>query len=246
MPRILPVDDIVSWPQEEGAIGVVGVAPWATIDFLKALYEQVKAEKDWQYPRVLCDINTKLPSRGRHLELGERDPSPFIAETIDELASQGATVVVVPCNTAHILYSSWAADASVEVLNIVRVSVAALGDVSGQVAVLASRSVYQNRLYEKVIVEAGLHCASLENDEIEFISRIIGAVKRFGRIPSCFYGDINKFFENLKSRNACALILGCTELTELAAFARKYFSCVVDSNSALAREALTKVGVIKL
>ena len=87
MPTISPPGGDVSLSADEGVIGVVGVAPWATLDFLNALYKRVPATKDWHFPRVLCDVNTKLPSRGRHFELGERDPSPFIKDSIAELAA---------------------------------------------------------------------------------------------------------------------------------------------------------------
>ena len=125
MPRILPENGPVQWSEQEGAIGVVGVAPWATVDFCRAVYSLIDAEKDWHYPRLIVDANSKIPSRGRHLQLGERDPSPFIKLTIEELARQGATVVVVPCNTAHILYERWAVDAPVPVPHIVDVTVEA-------------------------------------------------------------------------------------------------------------------------
>ena len=59
-------------------IGVVGVAPWSTLEFLEVLFKQFVVEKDWHYPRVISDINTKIPSRGRHFELGENDFSPYI------------------------------------------------------------------------------------------------------------------------------------------------------------------------
>ncbi len=73
MPRILPSDGPVQWPPDEGVIGVVGVAPWATIDFVRSLYEFVDAGKDWHYPRVLLDIIPR--SRAcRYFEIDEEDP----------------------------------------------------------------------------------------------------------------------------------------------------------------------------
>lgn len=242
MPRILPVDDAVNWPADEGAIGVVGVAPWATIDFLKALYAQVAAEKDWHYPRVLCDINTKLPSRGRYLELGERDPSPFIAETIAELARQGATLVVVPCNTAHILYPDWAAEAPVAVPSIVDAAVAAVG-VAALVAVFASCSVYQHGLYECALQASGRDMVALERGQIDLIGAVIATVKTAGQVPQALLEQVESLLQSLASRGVEALILGCTELTDLEAVARRYLPCVVDSNAALARAALLGIGM---
>ncbi|MCR4509702.1 aspartate/glutamate racemase family protein [Pseudomonas sp. GLN_6] len=243
MPLILPVDDAVSWPVDEGVIGVVGVAPWATIDFLRALYLQVAAEKDWHYPRVLCDINTKLPSRGRHLQLGERDPSPFIAETIVELAHQGASLVVVPCNTAHILYPAWAADAPVAVPSIVQASVVAVAGASGQVAVFASRSVYQHGLYERALSAAGLSMAVLSTQQIALVDALIAAVKVAGHVPLELLPQVESLLAGLAERGVGALILGCTELAELAPLGRRHLSCVVDSNAALARAALLGIGM---
>ena len=82
MPIIRPPGGDVNWPEDEGTLGIVGVAPWATINFCKLLYGLIKAEKDWHYPRIIADINTKIPSRGRYFQLGETDPSPAIAMTI--------------------------------------------------------------------------------------------------------------------------------------------------------------------
>src|SRR5690348_692419 len=144
MPRILPPGGEVDWPQDEGVLGVVGVAPWATLDFARALYRQVNARKDWHYPRVLLDINTKLPSRGRHLQLGETDPSEAIAATIDELARQGATLAVVVCNTAHILFDRWSRNAPIPILHIIEETVrAAQGAGACKVVALASASLAQ-------------------------------------------------------------------------------------------------------
>ena len=104
MPRIAPPGGVVDWPESEGTLGVVGVAPWATLDFCRVLYQAVRASKDWHFPRLLLDINTKIPSRGRHLQLGETDPSSAIAATIAELAEMGVGRVSIPvasCMVAH-------------------------------------------------------------------------------------------------------------------------------------------------
>ena len=63
MPKIEPVNQEVNWNKEEGTLGIVGVAPWATIEFCKSFYSKIKAVKDWHYPRVIVDINSKIPSR---------------------------------------------------------------------------------------------------------------------------------------------------------------------------------------
>src|SRR4051812_28423752 len=104
MPLIPPRSENVWWPDDERVLGVLGVAPAATADFFVKLTSLTHARKDWEHVRVLIDSNPKIPSRGRHLELGETDPSPYLREGIEALLAQGAALVALPCNTAHILY----------------------------------------------------------------------------------------------------------------------------------------------
>jgi len=244
MPRILPVDEEVSWPSNEGAIGIVGVAPWATIDFLKALYAQVSASKDWHYPRVLCDINTKLPSRGRHLELGERDPSPFIAATIAELAEQGATLAVVPCNTAHILYSRWASGSPIPVPNIVTATIDVLGTGGAKkAAVFVSPSLHRHGIYQQAILSAGIDAVSLDEEGVELISLAIHEVKTSARISLPSLTRIENLLEQLAARGVDGLVLGCTELTGLELVARRFLPVVAESNNALAAAALRGISM---
>lgn len=244
MPTIQPLNAEVGWPADEGVIGVVGVAPWATIDFLNALYVQVRAEKDWHYPRVLCDINTKLPSRGRHLELGERDPSPYISATIAELAGQGATLAVVPCNTAHILYDRWAANSPIPVPNIVHVTIEAVrGSGARKVAVLASRSLYRHQLYEAALRSAGLTVATLTEEDQETVALAIGEVKTVSTISLRTTNRVDSLFQQLSQQEVDGVVLGCTELTGLQVLAKRYFTSAVDSNACLASAALREIGV---
>ncbi len=90
-----PMNEVVHWPRSEKILGVVGVAPAATLDFYQKLSER-KVEKDWQHLRVIIDVNPKIPSRGRHFDLGETDPVPFFQKSIASLEFQGADIVVIP------------------------------------------------------------------------------------------------------------------------------------------------------
>ena len=92
------------WERQELIIGILGLAPYATIDFLKKLADATPAKKDWEHIRLLIDMNTKIPSRGRALELGEEDPTPYMKKAIRDLHKNGADFIVIPCNTAHFFY----------------------------------------------------------------------------------------------------------------------------------------------
>lgn len=237
--HVVPPGGDVDWPAEEGTIGVVGVAPWATHDFLGKLYELVPARKDWEFPRVIVDANAKIPSRGRHLDLGERDPSPFIAGTIAELARQGATVAVVPCNTAHLLYERWGADLPIHTPHIWRASIGACA--SDRVAALGSAALAHRRAYETLLEARGATVVDT-SDLQDTVSGLIENAKLHGGRRHSDRMAFATLLDSIRVRGAGSVILGCTELPMLIDGDLDDLQ-VVDSSRELARAALREAGV---
>ncbi len=243
MPKIDPPGGDVSWPKNQGTLGVVGVAPWATLDFCNVLYKMVRARKDWDYPRVLLDINTKLPSRGRHLQLGERDPSPYIAETIDELASAGATVAVVICNTAHILYEKWAKDRPIPILSIIDETVKLASRSGGTVVPLVSASMASRDLYGKALEQAGLSVVGVPAEIQAWVGEVIESIKvtgHLGKNDEFGLARLLKFLDDIQGVKT--VVLGCTELSRLETAMKSHGHDVANSNKAIALSALSALG----
>lgn len=239
MPHVAPGGGQVDWPSEEGTLGVVGVAPWATLDFLRAFYARVKATKDWHYPRVIADVNTKLPSRGRHLELGEADPSPLIAETIAELVAQGASVVVVPCNTAHLLHERWAKAAGAQLPHIVEETARALSRCGVRRAVaLTSRALRSAGLYERFLREQGVDPIALDDRMASVVAQAIESVKRQGTIDAQLLRQLAAGLGDLARRGVDGVALGCTELASVQPLCVAAGLTLAESNDALAAAAL--------
>lgn len=239
MPKITPCSELVSWNDSELAIGVVGVAPWATLEFCKALYSYIYANKDWHYPRVIVDINSKIPSRGRYFELHERDPSPYIKATILELFNSGAGVVVVPCNTAHILFDRWASESPVIIPNIIDACCDRLAHIGGRVvAVFESLSLRKSRLYESKIMQRGFTYYAMTDQQAEMIASFIENIKQ-NAVPSdeCL-AEFNILVDHLTQSGVDSIIIGCTELTSLINSSVVNKVKFIDSNSELARAAV--------
>lgn len=246
MPTIHPRDGAVAyWPATEGVLGVVGVAPWATLQFLECLYSLVPARKDWGYPRVIVDINTKIPSRGRHLDLKEEDPSPHIAATLIELANAGSTRVVVACNTAHILSSRWMNMSPVPVIDIVEAAVRDTQTVSktSRAVVLASRSLQRAHTYDDRLRSRGVESVNLDSSLRDLTTVVIEAVKTGGCAPSDLHNFVDRLAAFAHEQGADTVLLGCTELSLLSEQLRKSGLLVVDSNRSLALRALKEIGV---
>lgn len=239
---MLPPGGAVTWPTEEGTLGVIGVAPWATLEFCRCFYELVLVEKDWHYPRVLLDINTKLPSRGRHLQLGEQDPSPYIAATIAELAAAGATVAVVACNTAHILFDRWAAGSAIPIIHIVDAVIDQACRVGARkVTTLASASLVADGMYHRKAVEAGLSYQSLPPEMQQSVNSFIEQIKLKGDLSSDSKTALEALLGFCVEQMVDTVFLGCTELTVLLPLIQRVGLCVIDSNQALARAAYAAI-----
>lgn len=232
-----PMNEVYRWDPAEGIVGVVGVAPAATADFYRQITALTTARKDWEHIRVLIDSNPKLPSRGRHLELGEADPSPFIRAAIDDLRSRGACVVAVPCNTAHILYDRFAAGINSVVPNMIDLAtealLAACRAAPRQLAVLGSRLTVTASLYGSRLVAAGGDCHEMTALQPR-VSALIEHVKQGG--------DLAAGARELRQiMHACigadAFVIACTELS--AVFKAGWVDVpVIDAGTELARHCL--------
>ncbi|MEO7797970.1 MAG: aspartate/glutamate racemase family protein [Opitutaceae bacterium] len=231
------MNEVYRWNPAEGIVGVVGVAPAATADFYLRLTALTPARKDWEHVRVLIDSNPKLPSRGRHLELGETDPSPFIRACIDDLMGRGACVVAVPCNTAHILYERFAEGLSDVVPNMIDAAVEALVDERGsaprRLAVLGSRLTVAHDLYGRRVRLLGGGCIDMNAWQPE-ISALIEQVKQGG--------DLKAGAQRLQRVvagccSADAVVIACTELSSLLSGV-EFEVPMIDASTALARRCL--------
>lgn len=235
MPNIGLSQTSVSWPRLEGTLGVVGVAPWATLEFCRQFLGLFPASKDWEYPRIILDLNSKIPSRGRFLELGETNPSPFIAATIQEMAVAGATVAVVPCNTAHILYDSWALNLDIPVINIVEATIRkAMQKGAKRTIVLSSKLTASSRVYHQGLESFQIEPVEVSPEIQQIVDETIGLVK-LGRAHSQqVYSATIEIIEYVRSRNVNSVILGCTELGLLVEAFRMEGVSTTDSLLALA------------
>ncbi len=230
--------------ENDKTIGIIGVAPWSAIEFIKILYEQVEVTKDWHYPRVICDINTKIPSRGRHFDLGEEDFSEYIKENINSLKKQGAEVIAIICNTAHIYFDKWGgkddkkSSTKVKVLNIIEESINEVKNSNAKkISFLSGLSLYNLGLYQEKIKDIGLQLYELNEQEANLIYKTILAIKNNALVDEDI-SKVEELFIKLKLNNVDTLLLGCTELSFIYELAKKHFKNVIDSNVALAKSVI--------
>ena len=229
------------YDRSEEVVGVLGLSPYATIDFLRKLADVTPAEKDWEHLRVLVDIDTKIPSRGRAIELGEEDPTPGMRDAVLRLSRAGAGFVVIPCNTSHCFYEDVVGDLGVTVLNIIEETAAhIISDCPGikTVGLMASRSTVRYELYHKAFATRNVAVLALPELQ-DTVSDIIERVK-VGNDGAETRDMAKTCAEKLIAKGAEGIILGCTELP-LVLQEGEVPVPVYDSNRTLALAVLHRI-----
>ena len=85
-------------------IGIVGgMGPYAGIDLIKKIFDLTITKKDQDHvPITMISTPHRIPDRTKFIK-GEikKNPAIEISKIIKKLSNQGASIIGMPCNTAH-------------------------------------------------------------------------------------------------------------------------------------------------
>ena len=183
-------------------IGILGgMGPLATADLFRKITEHTAAACDQAHPRVCIDSNTNIADRTAALLHGGADPVPEMVKSAQRLASIGAELLIMPCNTAHNFYDAVAASVSIPVLHMIAITRDALKARGVKCAgLLATDGTVQTGIYQRTFEGSGIELLVPENaaDQAAVMAHDAAAFR-----AAC---------EHLLARGAEVLILGCTEL----------------------------------
>ena len=204
-----------------------GVGPPAGLDLTRKLFDHTRAEADQEHlPVMLYSFPDRIGERPAFL-LGKTadNPGEAIGDIMAELARAGATVIGMPCNTAH---SPRILDAALEKLNatgrpvrfvhmidaVVRHVRQRCGE-GARVGILSTLATLETRLYQDSLERAGLEalhpapdgCARVQ----EAISNREYGIKARNPVTERARADLLDEARRLAG-NADAIILGCTEI----------------------------------
>jgi aspartate racemase len=197
-------------------LGVIGgMGPEATLDLLRRILARTPAEDDADHLHVIVESNPKIPSRIAHLIDGTgADPTPELVRIARNLESAGATLLAMPCNTAHGYADSIRRAVNIPLLDMVQLAtdcVRATGT-GPRVGLLASTAVLRTQLYARAFAPFGMQ--TLEPADQPGLMDLIRGVKR-GDTGSAARASLSSIASELGSRCDC-LLIACTELSVLA------------------------------
>lgn len=197
--------------QTLGIIG--GVGPLATMFIGEMIVRRTKAKADQEHVHTIIDNDTNIPDRTAYiLDPTKENPVPILIEDAKKLASVGADIIAIPCNTAHTFYDQLAEGSPVPVLHMIRETAKRAHDLGAKrVGILATTGTLTSRMYQNALQEFGITPVVPDAGMKEKVMAIIYDYVKAGK-------DVTKEewqpIEDAMLALGCdRIILGCTELS---------------------------------
>lgn len=209
-------------------IGVVGgVGSYAGLDLIRKIYDLSGAQSDPEHlPVVMISEPQKVADRTAYL-LGEveQNPGEAIGLIIQKLATAGAEVVGIPCNSAHAPAifdaAKQYAPTGCQLLHLIEevgLALAAEHPQIKRVGVLSTTGTYQANVYPETLAQHGLEVLRpSETTQHERVQPAIydptyGVKSIANPVQERASADFRFAARELIDAGAQAIILGCTEI----------------------------------
>lgn len=236
-------------PGEAGdrPVGVIGgVGPQATAYFLDMVVRLTEARRDQDHLDLVVFNHASIPDRTAFiLGTSDEDPGPVMAGDARRLERFGVSFLVVPCNTAHHFTEQVVGAVSVPVLSIIDETVAEAArrvpDLR-RVGVLATSGTLHARVYHRALEACGVEPVQPSPEDQAIVMAII-----YEQVKAGLPVDLAAFtgvMDRLRAAGAQVVVLGCTELSIVAADhgLLEADRTVVDSLDVLARRTIERAG----
>ena len=220
-------------------LGVVGgMGPLATADFFVKLVAATPANDDDDHVPVLILSDPRIPPRPPAILGDGESPLPAMLARRDHLLSAGATVLAMPCNTAHFWFDQLTAGCPVPFISIVEsacAEVAARAAPGAAVGLIATGATLAAHLYDSRLVAQGYRPMMPDADTMTNV--VLPAIKLVKQGDAVQGGRmLEPVVRRLRENGAGVVLLACTE-TPLAldAVNSELRMHCIDTTAALAR-----------
>lgn len=236
-----------------GAIGVLGgVGPYAGLDLMRKIFDQTEAHCDQEHLSVIqFSLSGEIIDRTRFL-LGETDENPgeAIGNIMIRMAEAGATVIGVPCNTAHSprimdgavarLHEAAPQVRFVHMIEAVLLFIREQLPSAHKIGVLSTKGTFATGLYQDALSSAGFEALFPDEAGRERVQQAISHPEYGIKAQShpvtqeactALKAEAARLIEN----GAAAVILGCTEIPLALTEPELHGVPLLDATAVLAR-----------
>lgn len=229
--------------QPRPVLGILGgLGPAASCYLYQMIIDHTPAGRDQDHIDIVISSRASTPDRTAFI-LGESEEDPFrvMQQDSESLVHYGATVLAIPCNTAHYFYDRLAAALPVPVLNMPRLTVAdAKAAGCRKLGILATDGTLQTGTYQLMCEEAGIGWAVPSPAHQKGVMSVIYDQIKQGRRADMALFDAAA--DDLRAQGCDMAVLGCTELS-LVKRDEHLDGFFIDSTEVLCRHALLACGV---
>ncbi|MFE9643346.1 aspartate/glutamate racemase family protein [Streptomyces sp. NPDC006365] len=197
-------------------IGILGgMGPAATADFYAKLVATTPGSSDQDHLRTVIWSDPTIPDRTEALLGNGPDPTPWLLDGSRVLREAGATVIAIPCNTAHAFVPRIADHVGLPIVHMIGEVARHLTTVSPPVhtvGLLASSGTVRAGLYEEWLDRFGIRLVLPDSaSQDREVMTAIHAVKA-GTHDGTTTALLTRAAQRLTEQGAQAVIAGCTEI----------------------------------
>jgi aspartate racemase len=220
-------------------IGILaGMGPRSTAPFIDAVVDQCQeiygASFDKEFPKMMI-LSLPTPFYTDR-PIDHEKMKRTIIGGLRELESTGVDFIAMPCNSAHVYYDDLASSIKVPLLNIIKETIANLGD-GGPSSLFGTRGTLASGLYqtgfEQAVVEFEFH-----DDWQTKIDEVISFVKA-GNVVTGAAQTWTADIREVKSAGVQKAVIACTDINAVLPFTETNM-IFIDSTISLARAAVKK------
>ena len=223
-------------------LGVIGgLGPMATAYYLELMIRMTDAKRDQEHPEIIILNIPSIPDRTAYiLGRSQENPLPPMIELGKQLKSLGASVVATPCITAHYFHEALQEGIGLPLIHGIRCTAQTLRSAGvKKVGLMATDGTVQSGIFQRQVEELGMELVLPDEHGQRGVMSLIYDQVKAGLEP-----DMELFTairDELRSKGAQAVVLGCTELSLLKK-QQDLGSGVLDALEVLAKESVLACG----
>lgn len=223
-------------------LGVLGgLGPMATAYYLELMIKMTDAATDQEHLQSIVMNFPTVPDRTAYI-LGRSEESPLAPMVAlgQQLKAMGAGVIATPCITAHYFHQDLQEGIGLPMIHGIECIARQLAEGGiTRVGLMATDGTVQSGIFQRQVEEKGIELILPDAEGQAAVMRLIYDQVKAGKQPEL--GLFESVKEQLRSKGAQVVVLGCTELSML----KKEFSLgdgILDALEVLAQESVTACG----
>jgi aspartate racemase len=224
-------------------IGILGwLWPDTTAKFYLEIVHRLARENTTQHPPLLI-WNTALPKELERRFLltwgGIEEYKPYLIEGARALEAWWAKLIVIPCNSVHVLIEDLRSAVNIPIISIIEETLVYIQHRNlKNIGIVSTSVTSENRLYEKLFNKECIPYKSVNPLEQKTLNQMIYNIVR-GQTTSEDHALINDIVISLKNKWAKNILLACTDLQSICTWT--YELPIFDTMNILAWSVISRL-----